>query len=188
MLAAVGVPRGDLALELLSWIGVLLAAMLATVKSSSPTIWAGLPAALWVMCGIHTTHVTFGFHADRRPGPWCDIALRFYRCKYNGFRYLSLINLEAREVIGYGWEWETCEIGFLIIWLCPMIPSRASGFSTPTIIIWLLRWSTFRLLIGAGMSKLGERSSACWMELSCTETHYFTQPMPNMLAWGFHRA
>jgi hypothetical protein len=54
------------------------------------------------------------------------------------------------------------------------------------VVIWLLRWSTFRLLIGAGMSKLGERSSACWRELSCTETHYFTQPMPNFMAWYFH--
>lgn len=42
-------------------------------------------------------------------------------------------------------------------------------------------------MIGAGMSKLGERSSGCWKDLTCTETHYFTQPMPNMLSWLFHR-
>ena len=46
---------------------------------------------------------------------------------------------------------------------------------------------TFRLLIGAGMSKLGERSSSCWRQLTCTETHYYTQPMPNPFAWLFHR-
>lgn len=41
-------------------------------------------------------------------------------------------------------------------------------------------------MIGAGMSKLGHRSSECWTKLTCTETHYFTQPMPNMIAWVFH--
>ena len=46
---------------------------------------------------------------------------------------------------------------------------------------------TFRLLIGAGQSKIGARSSACWLELTCTQTHYFTQPMPNAFAWLFHR-
>jgi hypothetical protein len=43
-------------------------------------------------------------------------------------------------------------------------------------------------MIGAGMSKLGGHASACWRELSCTTTHYSTQPMPNALAWLFHRA
>ena len=46
---------------------------------------------------------------------------------------------------------------------------------------------TFRLLIGAGQSKIGARSSACWIELTCTQTHYYTQPMPNAFAWLFHR-
>ena len=70
----------------------------------------------------------------------------------------------------YGWEWETLEVGFLIIFLCPLWPSQSpfpSWAPPPHLIIWLLRWSTFRLLIGAGMSKLGERSSACWRDLSC---------------------
>ena len=42
------------------------------------------------------------------------------------------------------------------------------------------------LMIGAGMSKVGGNSSACWRELTCTQTHYFTQPMPNPLAWWAH--
>ena len=36
------------------------------------------------------------------------------------------------------------------------------------------------------MSKLGGSSSACWLQLSCTSTHYFTQPMPNPLSWYAH--
>ena len=91
---------------------------------------------------------------------------------------------------GYGWEWATCEVGFLIVFLTTEWPSRSSfprALPPPTIILLLLRWYVFRLLLGAGQSKLGERSSACWRQLSCTDTHYFTQPMPNPLAWLFHR-
>eukprot|EP00300_Choanocystis_sp_HF-7_P020830 c20686_g1_i1.p1 GENE.c20686_g1_i1~~c20686_g1_i1.p1 ORF type:complete len:562 (+),score=127.00 c20686_g1_i1:286-1971(+) len=58
----------------------------------------------------------------------------------------------------------------------------------PKTIILLFRWLAFRLLIGAGMSKIGGNSSACWKELSCTQTHYETQPMPNPIAWWMHRA
>ena len=47
------------------------------------------------------------------------------------------------------------------------------------IVLWLFRWLAFRLMIGAGMSKVGGNSSACWRELTCTETHYTTQPIPN---------
>ena len=61
-------------------------------------------------------------------------------------------------IIGYGWEWETLEIGFLMIFLCPVYPTRSPfprWTPPPAPVLWLLRWSTFRLLIGAGMSKLG---------------------------------
>ena len=152
MEADLSIPGGDLALELLSWAGVVLSALLA-FGDRLFGMWAGVPLLLWGM-------------------------------------YLSLINLEARVVIGYGWEWETVEVGFLVIFLCPTWPSLTRfprRLPPPTAVIWLLRWATFRLLLGAGMSKLGERSSDCWKELSCTETHYFTQPMPNFMAWFFHR-
>ena len=152
LLERIGLPRGDLALEVVSWAGVLLASLL-TVGDRCFVTWAPLPLALWLL-------------------------------------YLSLVNTGARAIIGYGWEWETLEIGFLMIFLCPEWPARTPfprALPPPHAVLWLLRWSTFRLLIGAGMSKLGQRSSACWHELSCTETHYFTQPMPNFLSWFMHR-
>lgn len=39
------------------------------------------------------------------------------------------------------------------------------------------------------MSKLGQHASACWRwpELSCTTTHYFTQPIPSPAAFFLHR-
>eukprot|EP01043_Picozoa_sp_COSAG02_P064764 COSAG02_NODE_9566_length_2178_cov_1.348244_1_plen_490_part_00 len=101
--------------------------------------------------------------------------------------YLSIVNM-GTLVINYGWEWLTLEAGFLLIFLTPlysrsMCPSRAPP---NRLVLWLFRWLAFRLMIGAGMSKVGGNSSACWRELTCTQTHYFTQPMPNPLAWWAH--
>jgi hypothetical protein len=129
--------RTDVALELVSWVGVLL----STLVAAGVVQWAGIQAALWA-------------------------------------GYLSIINLGPRVVIGYGWEWATCEVGLLVIFLTTEWPTTSTfprALPPPTIVLWLLRWYTFRLLIGAGQSKIGERSSACWRDLTCTQTHYFTQ-------------
>ena len=174
-LAALGLEEeGDIALEVVCWTGAALAATLA-LGPAGLVHWSALPAALWVL-------------------------------------YLSVVNLGARVVIGYGWEWSTLEIGLLCVFLGSPWPRKTTrrrqgqgtsravtqeeeegpgpiplGISPPPMsVIWLLRWAVFRLLIGAGMSKLGARSSACWRELTCTETHYATQPMPNFMAWFFH--
>lgn len=75
-----------------------------------------------------------------------------------------------------------------MIFLTPIYSSGPCPRDTPPskLVLWLFRWLAFRLMIGAGMSKVGGNSSACWRELTCTQTHYFTQPMPNPLAWWAH--
>mmetsp|Transcript_16377 Transcript_16377/g.34708 ORF Transcript_16377/g.34708 Transcript_16377/m.34708 type:complete len:563 (-) Transcript_16377:1399-3087(-) len=115
---------------------------------------------------------------------WAPLPAALWLC------YLSVVNLGARVVIGYGWEWGTLEVGFLMMFLCAEWPPRDSfprALPPPSSVLWLLRWYVFRMLLGAGMSKLGSRSSACWRDLSCTSTHYFTQPMPTPAAWVFHK-
>lgn len=101
--------------------------------------------------------------------------------------YLSIVNM-GTLVINYGWEWLTLEAGFLLIFLTPLYSRSACPPDAPPnrLVLWLFRWLAFRLMIGAGMSKVGGNSSACWRELTCTQTHYFTQPMPNPLAWWAH--
>lgn len=104
--------------------------------------------------------------------------------------YLSLVNLGSPAMINYGWEWATLEIGFLAIFLCAEWPPHSRFpllLPPPPPVLWLFRWYVARFLLGAGMSKLGEGASGCWRELSCTRTHYATQPMPSPLAWLMHR-
>jgi hypothetical protein len=119
--------------------------------------------------------------------------------------YLSLLNAGGWER-NYGWDWLTLEVGFLVIFLYPFAPlvtsrpffialQKDASAALPAAplhadsaapVIYLLRALAFRLLFGAGMSKLGGSSSACWLQLSCTTTHYSTQPMPNPLSWWAH--
>src|SRR5262249_10344836 len=51
-------------------------------------------------------------------------------------------------------------------------------------IIWLLRWMTFRIMLGAGLIKL--RGDPCWRKLTCLYYHYETQPIPNPLSRTLH--
>ncbi len=98
--------------------------------------WCGCVLSLLVMCGVTQ---------------WAGAQLALW------VGYLSIVNLAPRVVIGYGWEWATCEVGFLVIFLTTEWPTT-SGFPRalppPSIVLWLLRWYVFRLLLGAGQSKL----------------------------------
>ena len=95
--------------------------------------------------------------------------------------------MKAAFTFSYGWEWLTCENGFLMIFLCapPLLnylkKDGKREYKVPVIGLGLIRFLAFRLLLGAGMSKIGRNSSACWRELTCTTTHYETQPIPNPL-------
>ena len=97
------------------------------------------------------------------------------------------VNVGAAFTFSYGWEWLTCENGFLMIFLCspPFINllknKKNESYKVSVIVLCLIRFLAFRLVLGAGMSKVGRNSSACWRDLTCTTTHYETQPIPNPL-------
>jgi hypothetical protein len=42
----------------------------------------------------------------------------------------------------------------------------------------------FRVMFGAGLIKL--RGDPCWRDLTCLDSHFETQPIPNPLSWYFH--
>jgi hypothetical protein len=86
---------------------------------------------------------------------------------------------------GFGWEFQLLELGFLAIFLCPPLDGRPFPRAPPPrVVIWLMRWLTFRVMFGAGMIKL--RGDSCWTDLSCLLYHFETQPVPSPLSWYFH--
>jgi hypothetical protein len=98
--------------------------------------------------------------------------------------YLSFVHI-GQDWYGYGWEIQLLETGFLAIFLCPLLDPRPFPRRPPPVpVIWLHRWLIFRIMLGAGLIKL--RGDPCWRDLSCLDTHYETQPIPNPLSPFFH--
>ncbi|MDP7037526.1 MAG: lipase maturation factor family protein [Myxococcota bacterium] len=100
--------------------------------------------------------------------------------------YLSL-NQIGQLFYGYGWEIQLLETGFLAIWLVPTwkIGLLRKDAPPPIALIWLYRWLIFRIMLGAGLIKL--RGDPCWLDLTCLQYHYETQPIPNPLSWALHQ-
>ena len=101
--------------------------------------------------------------------------------------YMSFVHV-GQIFYGYGWEILLLETGFLAdlpgAALAPRIPSARRDAAVAVVIV-LLRWLTFRLMLGAGLIKL--RGDPCWRDLTCLVFHYETQPNPNPLSWYFHQ-
>lgn len=88
---------------------------------------------------------------------------------------------EGSTFYSYGWESQLLETGFLAIFLCsPLVPA-----SRPTLpVLYLFRWLTFRISIGAGLIKT--RGGSCWAAKTCLWYHFETQPVPSPLSFVFH--
>src|SRR5262245_16645947 len=127
--------------------------------------WLGLLLSLLVLCGLANVPMLLTLWA----------------------LYLSFVHV-GQTFYGYGWEILLLETGFLAVFLAPLWrpgPLPKASPASPVVIV-LLRWLTFRLMLGAGLIKL--RGDPCWRDLTCLLYHYETQPNPNPLSWYFHQA
>jgi hypothetical protein len=132
----------DLALLLVAWLGVILAAIVLLGYANSILMFA-----LWIL-------------------------------------YMSYVNA-GQLFYAYGWEIQTLELGFLLIWLTPFWDARPFPKREPPLpIIWLFRFFLFRFYLGSGLIKL--RGSECWDDFSCLFYHFETQPIPNPLSQFMH--
>ncbi len=106
-------------------------------------------------------------------GPWLSSAI----WALLWVLYLSFVNV-GQTFYGFGWETLLCEVGFFTIF------AGASRTAPSLWLIWIWRWTLFRLMFGAGLIKL--RGDPCWRDLTCLNFYFETQPMPNALSWYFH--
>lgn len=99
---------------------------------------------------------------------------------------LSLVNGAGRF---WSFGWETMMLEMTLLSLFFVHPWRLRLMSEknwiPTYFSFVpLLWMCFRLLFGAGLIKI--RGDACWLDLTCMDYHYQTQPNPHFLSWYFH--
>ncbi|XP_019858081.1 PREDICTED: lipase maturation factor 1-like [Amphimedon queenslandica] len=85
--------------------------------------------------------------------------------------YQSLSNVGQRWY-SFGWESQLLEMGFLAMFLSPVLSLSQFPRHTPTswTNVWGNRWMIFRIMIGAGLIKM--RGDSCWRDLTCMNYHY----------------
>lgn len=101
---------------------------------------------------------------------------------------LSLVN-GGGLFFSFGWETMMLEMTFLSFfivhpWRLDLTDRRNW---VPTFFSFFpLLWMLFRLMFGAGLIKV--RGDACWLDFTCMNFHYETQPNPHFLSWYYHFA
>ncbi|CAN8024072.1 unnamed protein product [Ixodes persulcatus] len=87
-----------------------------------------------------------------------------------------------------GWESQLLETGFLAIFFCPLVAWKQLPRCTPPprVVVWAYRWLLFRIMLGAGLIKI--RGDKCWMQLTCMNYHYETQPVPSPVSYCLHQS
>ena len=183
---------------------VYLFAFLGLIKQGLPLLGShGLtPAATWLdrMRGEGATfwNLPSIFMWDASDGAlqgWAWVGLVISIAVVLGYANLPMLLVlwaiyGSYERIGqtwfsFGWEIQILETTLLCAALAhPWDPRPLAARSPPTASIVVLRWLVFRIMLGAGLIKL--RGDACWRELTCLDTHFETQPIPNPLSAWFH--
>ena len=101
--------------------------------------------------------------------------------------YFSIVSI-GQTWYGFGWESMLLEAGFLAIWCVPLLSFQQlpNNFPTPWLVVGGNRWLLFRVMLGAGLIKI--RGDPCWMDLTCMNYFYETQPVPNPLTYYAHHS
>src|SRR6516164_1694276 len=87
--------------------------------------------------------------------------------------YLSL-TIAGQTFLSFQWDILLVETGFLAILLAPWRLWRAG--------IFLLKLLLFKLILMSGAVKLTSGDD-CWWDLRALDYHYWSQPLPNVIAW-----
>ncbi len=88
--------------------------------------------------------------------------------------YLSF-SVAGQEFLSFQWDALLLEVGFLAIFF-------GRTRTTQKTIAWLYRWLAFRLYFLSGFVKLASHDPT-WRNLSALDFHYWTQPLPTVVAW-----
>ena len=101
--------------------------------------------------------------------------------------YFSFVKV-GQIFLSYQWDILLIEIGFLAIFLASSkltfsLKQAKEPNKYVRILLWLL---LFRLMFSSGIVKLNS-GDATWWDLTALNFHYYTQPIPNRLAYYFHQ-
>ena len=93
------------------------------------------------------------------------------------------IDTVGQTFYSFGWESQLLETGFIAIFVCPLV-SLDTWAAVSKAGVYANWWLIFRIMLGAGLIKV--RGDRCWIDLTCMNFHYETQPVPNPLSKVLH--
>ena len=99
--------------------------------------------------------------------------------------YHSIVNIGQRW-FSFGWESQLLETGFLAIWIVPGFSLNKWIYKPNWLPIFGYRWFITRIMLGAGLIKI--RGDKCWLDLTCMNYFFETQPNPNPVSYFAHPA
>ncbi|MDG0817780.1 lipase maturation factor family protein [Bdellovibrio svalbardensis] len=102
--------------------------------------------------------------------------------------YLSFVSC-GQNFLSYQWDSLLLEFGFLGLFMAPWrfewVPFGAHVLNPIILVLcWLL---LFKLMLSSGVVKLTHKD-ASWKNLTALTYHYWTQPLPNPIAYFLHKA
>jgi len=95
--------------------------------------------------------------------------------------YLSL-TIAGQDFLSFQWDILLLETGFLALLLAPgswRLPTKQNVSAAG---LFLLKFLLAKLMFMSGMVKLTS-GDPCWWNLTALDYHYWTQPLPTILAW-----
>ena len=101
--------------------------------------------------------------------------------------YFSFV-IVGQTFLSYQWDILLIETGFLALFIASFkARSSLKNSHSPSFIILLIIWLLlFRLMFSSGVIKLISNDKS-WWELTALNYHYYTQPIPNRLAYYMHQ-
>lgn len=148
--------------------------LLANMQRAGAIRFVAIPSIFWIS---HDDTTLTGI-------AWCGMVLAamlfvtgFKRGRFERFilamlfvLYLSFSAI-GQDFLSFQWDSLLIETGFLAIFL-----------GRNRIIPWMFRWLCFRLFFLSGAVKLLS-GDPTWRNLSALSFHFYTQPLPTVLAW-----
>lgn len=101
--------------------------------------------------------------------------------------YFSLTTA-GQTFLAFQWDMLLLETGLLTMLLAPwrLWPNSAREAPPSRVVLWLFRLLLFRLMFLSGVTKLAWKDP-CWSDLTALTYHYWTQCIPNPIAWYVHQ-
>jgi predicted DCC family thiol-disulfide oxidoreductase YuxK len=141
-----------------------------------------LPTICWVNSSNSALHLLCGAgviaSVALMAGVGPVIALTLCFCSY-----LSL-TIAGQTFLSFQWDILLLETGFLAIFLAPLQWRMARGrdIAISGVALFLLKFLLFKLMFMSGVVKLTSGDD-CWWNLTALDYHYWTQPLPTLVAW-----